>query len=138
MPPTSDMAFIFDNFMEVKIMKKRILNPCRIRRINGGFSFIPHRFLTEGFYACLSNEEKNLYMFLVLASDNNGLSYYSKKSICTYTGLSHDVYTIARKGLIDKDLVEFDGTMFQVLDLPHIPPGIKLLSDLAQQIGKRI
>ena len=58
-------------------MKKSILNPRRVRRINGGFSFIPHRFLTEGFYGCLNNKEKSLYMFLVLASDNNGLSYYS-------------------------------------------------------------
>lgn len=119
-------------------MKKRLLNPCRVRRINGGFSFIPHRFLTEGFYACMSNEEKNLYMFLVLASDKNGLSYYSDKSICTYTGLPHEAYIHARKGLVEKDLIEFNGTLFQVLELPHNPPGTRLLSCLAQQIGKRI
>jgi len=119
-------------------MKKRILNPCRVRRIKGGFSFIPHRFLTQGFYTCLNNEERSLYIFLVLASDKNGLSYYSEKSISLYTGLSHDVYVTARKGLVEKDLLEFDGTMFQVLDLPHNSPGAKLLSGLAQQIGKRI
>ncbi len=119
-------------------MQKSILNPCRVRRINGGFSFIPHRFLTEGFYGCLSNEEKSLYMFLVLASDNNGLSYYSDKSICSYTGLAHDVYNQARDNLIKKDLIEYNGRIFQVLELPFHPPGAKLISELVQQIGKRM
>ena len=119
-------------------MKKRLLNPCRVRRIKDGFSFIPHRFLTGGFYACLNDDEKTLYIFLVLASDKNGLSYYSDNSICSYTGLSHGTYVNARKGLMEKDLVEFDGTLFQVLELPADPPGVKLLSGLARQIGKRI
>ena len=132
------MALLSDNFKEANVMKKRLLNPCRVRRINGGFSFIPHRFLTGGFYNCLSSEEKNLYMFLVLASDKNGLSYYSDKSICSYTGLSHDIYVNARDGLVQKDLVEFDGVIFQVLELPVHPPGAALLSKLTQKIGKRI
>ena len=119
-------------------MKKSILNPCRVRRINGGFSFIPHRFLTEGFYGCLNNEEKNLYMFLVLASDKSGLSYYSDKSICTYTGLTHGIYSKARDKLIEKDLIEFNGRIFQVLELPFHPPGSTLIKNLVQQIGKRI
>jgi hypothetical protein len=51
-----------------KVMKKSILNPCRVRKINGGFSFISHEFLTQGFYGCLSNEEKNFYMFLAFSS----------------------------------------------------------------------
>lgn len=119
-------------------MKKSILNPCRVRRINGGFSYIPHRFLTEGFYGCLSNEEKSLYMFLVLASDKNGLSYYSDKSICTYTGLNKEMYNQARDRLIKKDLIDYSGRIFQVLELPLHPPGAKLISKLVQQIGKRI
>lgn len=32
------------------MIKKKILNPVRVRQINGGFSFIPHRFLTDGFW----------------------------------------------------------------------------------------
>jgi len=39
------------------MIKKKILDSNRIRRINGGFSFIPHRFLTEGFLASLGQKE---------------------------------------------------------------------------------
>ena len=59
------------------MIKKKILDPDRVRRINGGFSFIPHRFLTDGFLASLDQSEILLYLFLILASDRNGLSFYS-------------------------------------------------------------
>ena len=36
------------------MIKKRILDAKRIRRIDGGFAFIPHRFLTDGFLATLT------------------------------------------------------------------------------------
>lgn len=47
------------------MIKKRILNAQRIRRIDGGFSFIPHRFLTEGFFSALDPDQLLLYFFLV-------------------------------------------------------------------------
>lgn len=104
------------------MIKKRIINPDRVRRISRGFSFIPHRFLTDGFLACLSKEEALVYLFLVMASDRNGLSFYSYDAICTLLGLSVDEYVNARNGLIQKDLIAFDGTIFQVLELPAKPP----------------
>ena len=103
------------------MIKKKVLNPERIRRIDGGFSFIPHRFLTDGFLASLSQKELLLYLFLTLASDRNGLSFYSYDAICTLLQLNLDQYVEARNSLIDKDLIAFDGTLFQVLDLPPIP-----------------
>ena len=103
------------------MFKKRILNPDRIRRIADGFSFIPHRFLTDGFLASLSQREILLYFFLVLASDRHGLSYYSYDKIYTLLQMGLDEYVDARNALIDKDLIEFDGTVFQVLDLPDSP-----------------
>ena len=33
-----------------------------------------------------------------------------------------DQYINARNGLMDKDLIAFDGTLFQVLDLPQNRP----------------
>lgn len=103
------------------MIKKRILNPDRIRRINGGFGFIPHRFVTDGFLASLMQKEILLYRFLALVSDRNGLSYYSYDSICSLLQLSLDEYMEAGNGLIKKDLIAFDGTVFQVLDLPLKP-----------------
>ncbi len=104
------------------MIKKKILNPERIRRIDGGFSFIPHRFLLEGSLAALNQKELLLYMFLVLASDRNGLSFYSYDIICTLLQFNLDEYIASRGGLIEKDLIAFDGSLFQVLSLPPKQP----------------
>ena len=103
------------------MIKKKVLNPDRIRCISGGFSFIPHRFLCDGFLASLQQKEILLYLFLVLASDRHGLSFYSYDSICTLLQMELDQYISARNGLIEKDLIAFDGTVFQVLELPVKP-----------------
>jgi len=100
------------------MIKKKVLNPKRVRKINGGFSFIPHRFVLDGFLAALGQKELLLYLFLVLVSDRNGLSFYSYDNICTLLELSLDEYIASRNSLMDKDLIAFDGTLFQVLDLP--------------------
>jgi hypothetical protein len=104
------------------MIKKHILNSQRIRRIDGGFSFIPHRFLSDGFLSALDPHQLLLYFFLVLAGDRYGLSFYSYDSICSLLQMSMDQYLQARHGLIEKDLIDFDGTIFQVLDLPLVPP----------------
>ena len=103
------------------MIKKKILNPDRIRRIDGGFSFIPHRFVCDGFLAALQQKELLLYLFLVIVSDRHGLSFYSYDAICTLLQMSLDQYITARNGLIGKDLIAFDGTVFQALDLPEKP-----------------
>jgi hypothetical protein len=100
------------------MIKKKVLRPERVRRIHGGFSFIPHRFLIDGFLASLDQKELLLYLFLCLASDRNGLSFYSYDAICTLVELTLEEYIEARKGLVKKDLIAFDSTIFQVLDLP--------------------
>ena len=101
--------------------KKKILNPNRLRRIDGGFSYIPHRFLTDGFLASLNQKELLLYLFLILVSDRHGLSFYSYDSICSLLQITDDQYIDARNALIKNDLIAFDGTLFQVLDLPSQP-----------------
>jgi hypothetical protein len=103
------------------MIKKKILKPDRIRRIDGGFSFIPHRFLADGFLNSLSQKEILLYLFLILVSDRHGLSFYSYDSICSLLQITADEYIDARNALIKKDLLAFDGTLFQVLDLPPKP-----------------
>ena len=103
------------------MIKKKILVADRVRRIDGGFSFIPHRFLTDGFFAALIPHELLLYFLLVLAGDRNGVSFYSYDKICTLLQMTVDRYIMARDSLIDKDLLAFNGTLFQVLQLPEKP-----------------
>jgi len=103
------------------MITKKVLAANRIRRIDGGFSFIPHRFLTDGFLKTLSQQQLLLYIFLVLAADRYGLSFYSYDRICSFLHMTLEQYTAARDGLIEKDLIVFDGTLFQVLSLPASP-----------------
>lgn len=120
------------------MIKKKLLNSNRLRRIDGGFSFIPHRFLTDGFLAYLSQRELLLYLFLVLVSDRHGLSYYAYDSICSLLQFSLDDYIEARDGLIKKDLIAFDGTLFQVLDLPPKPMKVPTPKDVSATVAQLI
>ena len=103
------------------MITKKVLVANRIRRIDGGFSFIPHRFLTDGFLKALSQQELLLYIFLVMAADRYGLSFYNYDRICSSLRMSLEQYIAARDGLIEKDLIAFDGTLYQVLSLPASP-----------------
>lgn len=100
---------------------RNLLVSNRVRQINGSFAFIEHRFLRHGFWASLGHHELLLYFFLVLVSDRQGLSFYSYDKICSLLAINVDEYIMARDNLINKDLIAFDGTFFQVLSLPQIP-----------------
>jgi len=94
----------------------------RVRCVGGhSFAFVPHRFLREGFFASLLADELRLYVLLVLAADRNGMSFYHYDSICSLLEIPLETYLRARNALIDKDLIAFDGTRFQVLSLPDKP-----------------
>ena len=98
------------------------LLPERVRRIDGqGFAFLLHRFLRDGFLGALSHDQLALYVFLVLAGNRDGVSFYRYDAICSTLALSLDDYIVARNALIEKDLIAFDGTRYQVLSLPDAP-----------------
>jgi len=118
MTPQFAKHVISEKLKESVMIKKKMLVSERVRSIDGGFSFIPHRFLTGGFLGSLNPHELLLYFFLVLSGDRNGLSFYSYDKICTLLQMSLDQYVKARDGLIEKDLIAFDGTISQVLSLP--------------------
>jgi len=100
------------------MIEKKLLCPTRKRKITGSFAFIEHRFLHDGFWTSLNQHEILLYMLLIVVADRSGLSYYSYDKICMLLRMSVDEYLMARNTLIDKDLIVFDGYMFQVLSLP--------------------
>jgi len=104
------------------MITKAPLDRDRVRKIAGSFAFVEHRFLRNGFFTALTHHELLLYIFLVLVADRNGLSYYSYDKICILLKITLDDYIIARDGLIDKDLIAFNGHLFQVLSLPKQPP----------------
>lgn len=103
------------------MIRKKILVPERTRSTGKSFCFIPHRFLTDGFLQSLTLHELALYLLLVLASDKNGISFYGDKTICAILGLREEDCLFARSCLIHKNLIVYDGTLYQVLSLPETP-----------------
>jgi hypothetical protein len=98
------------------------LVPGRVRSLKGqSFSYLPHRFLHDGFLSFLAGDELHLYVFLLLAGNRQGVSFYGVDAICTVLRIPLERYRQARNALIAKDLIAFDGTRFQVLALPDQP-----------------
>ena len=126
--PVGDMGggiperrFNHSDILEEPMVDRKALVDNRIRTIDGSFAWLSHRFLRSGFFTSLTQEELLLYFFLVLVADRQGLSYYHYDKICSLLCLSVDDYIVVRNQLIDKDLIAFDGTFFQVLSLPRTP-----------------
>lgn len=95
--------------------------PARLRRIDGSFAFLPHRFLRDGFLQSLTAQELRLYLVLVLVADRDGQSFYSHRRLCTLLETSPDAYLRARDALLRKDLIAASDTRVQVLSLPANP-----------------
>jgi len=113
------------------------LVPERVRAIRGqGFAFIPNRFLLEGFFAELSHDELLLYLLLVLAGNRSGMSYYHFEKLCSLLQMPVERYLRARDSLIEMDLIAFDGTRFQVLELPAEPVCRSELLHTAEQLER--
>ena len=100
---------------------KRILNSSRVRKIQGSFSWIDHRFITGGFLRDLSAVEILLYFFLVTVSDRNGISFYHDDKICSLVKIGLTSLGEAREGLTAKSLLAYEHPIYQVLSLPAQP-----------------
>jgi len=108
--------------IEVLMRSKTMIVPEKKRVLAAPFAWIDRRYLFDGFLSRLSPKENLLYFFLVLAADRDGISYYAYDKICTLLKLDADDYIQARNGLIQKQLIAFDGSQFQVLALPEKLP----------------
>ena len=93
--------------------------PDRRRSIRGSFSWIDHRFLREGFDQGLTRLEKLLYFALVAVGNQDGVSFYSDARLAELLDIRfpHELDG-ARKELVARDLIAYEGGIYQVLDLP--------------------
>jgi len=107
------------SYQESYMIHPKPINYERVRKIEGSFAWVSHAFIRQGFWNNLSHHGVLLYLFLVLASDRNGISYYSFDRICSMLKINTDEYIQARNTLIDQSLIAFDGYLFQVLSLPR-------------------
>jgi hypothetical protein len=97
--------------------------PDRRRSICGSFSWIDHRFLRERFDQGLTRLEKLLYFVLVAVSNQDGVSFYSDARLEELLDIrfAHEL-NAARKELVARDLMAYEGGIYQVLDLPAGSP----------------
>lgn len=84
-----------------------IPQPQRVRRIEKSFAWIDHRLLRNGYLSVMSHHDQGLYLFLVLAADRHGVSFYRKEKICDVLGLHWPDFEVARDRLIDFGLIAF-------------------------------
>ena len=70
-----------------------------------------------------------MYLFLVLAADRHGVSFYRKEKICDALGLDWSEFEVARDRLINFGLIAFEpysaltpNGYYQVLPVDGQPP----------------
>ena len=90
----------------------------RIRTLERPFGWIPFRILTSGLLPELSSPTQLLYFFLCLVADEQGMSYYGARRLTDLLGLSESDLAGARSELVKRDLLAFDGRLYQLLSLP--------------------
>jgi len=91
-------------------MKKyHIPQPKNIRNIKGSFAWIDHRLMRNGFLKVMIHDDMVLYLFLILAADRNGVSFYRKEKICEAVSLDYSQFEIAKDRLINMKLIVFEG-----------------------------
>jgi len=103
------------------MLDKRLLDPPRLRKIQGSFSWIDHRLITGGFLADLSTMEILLYLFLVAVCDRNGISFYHQDKIASLLKIDLASLGKARESLIHRSLLAYELPLYQILSLPARP-----------------
>jgi len=110
--------------------------PQRIRKIEGSFAWIDHRLLRAGYLPVMTHQDQALYLFLALAADRNGVSFYRKEKICDCLGLDDGAFQVARDRLINLGLLAFRAyTVLSPNGFYQILPVDRPAPDLAGQVA---
>lgn len=98
-------------------MKKRVLNPDRLRKVPPHFSWIDHRLVQENYFVRCEHAAWTLYLFLASVGDAQGLSYYSDASLMRRLNLDQVQLSSCRRQLIQAGLIAYEEPLYQVLSL---------------------
>ena len=96
-----------------------LLDATRLReRPPRPFRWVDPRLLQEGrLEPCRSSPALALYLILILAGNQHGISYYGEKALCRLLGIDRYQLRRARSLLIDADLIAYQKPYYQVLSL---------------------
>ena len=101
-------------------MKKRVLNPERLRKIPPQFSWIDHRLVQENYFLRCDPSAWTLYLFLTSVADAEGLSYYSDASLMRRLKLDPVGLSASRQQLVQAGLIAYEKPLYQVLSLEPV------------------
>ena len=90
----------------------------RLRTMERPFGWAPFRLLTSGLLTQLSPEARQLYLVLCLVADRRGLSFYGDKRLFLLLRFNTAQLESARRELMSRDLLAYDGRVYQLLSLP--------------------
>jgi hypothetical protein len=101
-------------------MKKRVLNPERLRKVPPQFSWIDHRLVRENYFVRCDHPAWTLYLFLTSVADVEGLSYYSDASLMRRLKMDPVQLSASRQQLIQSGLIAYENPLYQVLSLEPV------------------
>jgi hypothetical protein len=98
-------------------MKKRLLNPERLRKVPPQFSWIDHRLVQQNYFTRCDHSAWALYLFLASVADAEGLSYYSDISLMRRLKMDPLGLSASRQQLVQAGLLAYEKPFYQVLSL---------------------
>jgi hypothetical protein len=84
------------------------------------FGWVDRDLVFGGCFARMSLPARSLYVFLCVAANRDGVSWYSDLRLREMVGVSQDELVNARLELVRLDLVAFESPYSQVLSLPLV------------------
>ena len=102
------------------MIQKQLICPERVRQVPKQFNWVDHRLVRDHLIEQCSHAALALYLFLVTVGDQQGLSYYSDRSLSTRLSMDSTVLVRARHELIRAKLIAYRKPFCQVLSLEPI------------------
>jgi len=100
------------------MVQKVLLHPDQVRQIPKSFSWIDHQLMRAGYVEQCSAIDLALYLILVTAGDQQGLSYYSDRRLIQLLQCDPFVFEKSRHRLMAIGLIAYRTPLYQVLALP--------------------
>lgn len=101
-------------------MRKEVIQKDRVRKFPRQFSWIDQKLIRENHFQLCNAKSLGVYLFLVLAGDVNGLSYYSDAGICKKLSINMTDLSESRQELIEADLLAYKNPVYQILSIPSL------------------
>ena len=102
--------------------QKHLIYPEKVRRVPKQFSWVDHRLVRDHIIEQCSHQALALYLFLVTVGDQQGLSYYSDRSVGARLSMDSTVLLRSRDELTRAKLIAYRKPLYQVLSLAPSTP----------------